>query len=91
MLGFKIIKIQGHSMEPVLKAGSYALVKSSDDFQNGDLVLFQIDGYPQMIKRIIETENNMYFLTGDNKNDSLDSRTFGWVPKVNILGKVIWH
>jgi nickel-type superoxide dismutase maturation protease len=44
-----------------------------------------------LIKRISEIKNNKYFVLGDNKTASTDSRTFGWISKKDIIGKVIFH
>lgn len=90
MFGLKIIKVQGHSMEPALRAGSFALVMKPSKFKIGDIVLFENDKI-QMLKRISKIEKNLYYLIGDNDQASLDSRDFGWISKNKIYGKVIWH
>ncbi|MDD3905976.1 MAG: signal peptidase I [Candidatus Omnitrophica bacterium] len=39
--------------------------------------------------RVIEVPKDSYFVLGDNSGSSRDSRYWGFVPKKNMLGKVI--
>jgi len=45
--------------------------------------------YEKSADEFICIGNNEFFVMGDNRNNSTDSRTFGAVPRQNILGKVI--
>ena len=54
-----------------------------------DIVAFRNSG-KIFLKRIIKIQNGKYFVAGDNKNDSYDSRNFGDISKKQILGKVIY-
>ena len=43
-----------------------------------------------VVKRIKKVgEKDKIWIEGDNKNESTDSREFGWIPKSNLVGKVI--
>lgn len=47
-----------------------------------------------LIKRIAKIDsakqNLRFFVLGDNKSESTDSRAFGWITKKDIIGKVVY-
>lgn len=88
----KLLKIDGHSMEPAIKNGS-VVVASSIPFmfrspKKNDIVAFKF-GNKIFIKRISSVSKDMYYLEGDNKEDSLDSRRMGWINRKSITGEVL--
>ena len=79
-------------MMPTLDEDDVVLVKHSRRVRIGDVVLAQ-HPYKQsvkVLKRIAEVDDQgRYILTGDNPEESTDSRTFGSIGAADILGKVI--
>lgn len=94
---FPIYKYQvsGQSMLPALKHRQTVLVNTLAYLLNsprtGDVVAVKDprDG-KTLIKRIAEVKDNKYFVLGDNKEQSTDSRSFGWIARNDIIGKVIY-
>ncbi len=85
--------IQGISMEPTIKAGETVLVNRMSFWlrhpqKNDIIVLLDPRDGKMLIKRITKKSGTRYFVQGDNKNASTDSRVFGWVEKSAIIGKV---
>lgn len=84
-------------MEPAIKEGSVVLVwRWGVRYQVGEVVAVRVqsaDSRAQkiFIKRIKSIEGGEYFLEGDNKKDSLDSRSFGSVRSTQVMGKIIWQ
>ena len=93
MLLLKKFRILGHSMEPAIKYGDFVLVSSIPYYfsppKEKDIIAFNYKD-KILIKRIIKIQDEELYLEGDNKNDSLDSRSFGKVKKSDILGRVIY-
>jgi len=94
MLLLARFKIIGHSMEPQIEDGQSVLVSSiSYLFKTpkiNDIVAFKdIRNTQVLIKRITKIKNGKYFVLGDNKRDSLDSRKLGFISKDKIIGEVI--
>jgi len=55
---------------------------------------YEEESYKFLIKRITKidpsADGEKYFVSGDNKKDSMDSRRFGWILIKDIVGKVIY-
>lgn len=94
MLLISKFKISGHSMEPKLKNGSIVLVSSIFYLLRkpkvNDVIAFKNFDGKILIKRIKNIEKGNFFMEGDNKKDSLDSKSFGAISKDMILGKVFY-
>jgi nickel-type superoxide dismutase maturation protease len=87
-------KISGNSMSPTLSDGQVVLVNRMSYWfanpQTDDIVAARDprDG-KVLIKRITKIERKRFFVQGDNKKVSTDSRVFGMIEQNDILGKVI--
>jgi signal peptidase I len=86
-------RIIGHSMEPQIKSGETVLVSGIPYWfktpKINDIVAFK-DKKKVLIKRIVRITGDKYFVAGDNKKDSLDSRDFGFISRKQISGKVFY-
>lgn len=88
-------QIKGNSMVPAFKEGDAVLINRLSYLLSkpriGDIVVLKKERY--IIKRIAKinpsADGDKFFVVGDNKKESTDSRSFGWISKREIAGKVI--
>jgi signal peptidase I len=95
--------VAGASMEPTLRDGErilvdlYSLRRRSPRL--GEIVLLEgPSGGADLVKRVTrgpspgrEFGGTVYFVTGDNPSESLDSRAFGPVPRSRMRGRVVYR
>jgi len=62
------------------------VVGGPDDFPHRDMCHYNAEGF------VCKVPPGNYFVMGDNRDNSLDSRYWGFVPERNIIGKafVVW-
>ena len=85
---FAKYKVEGYSMWPALVRNDLVLVYKWAKIKEDDIVLYS-SPEKDYVKRVVKIEDGAYFLEGDNKKFSTDSRKFGPVKKKDIVGKVI--
>lgn len=76
-------------MSPYLNPGDLVIILKTKNVHKGDVVVIDKSG-DYFIKRVVDIKEDKFFLEGDNKKESIDSRKFGWISKQQIIGKVIY-
>ena len=61
-----------------------AFVSGADDFPNRQNCRYSVEGV------VCKVPEGHYFMMGDNRDNSLDSRYWGFVPDQNIVGKAFF-
>lgn len=81
--------VQETSMLPALSPGDSVVIWRGNGVSVGDVVVAKI-GIKHYIKRVSKVAGDKFYLTGDNPKHSVDSRSFGWVGRERILGRVFF-
>ncbi len=81
-------RVVGHSMWPALAPDDLVVATGLVKPRIGEVVVANVDGR-EVIKRVAAISDQGYWLLGDNRPQSSDSRDYGYVPAASILGTVI--
>lgn len=84
-------RVKGRSMLPEFREGDYLIVNRLGKLKKGDAVVLKHPKTNELIlKRISWIKDEKYYVLGDNKKQSTDSRSFGYVERQMIVGKVMF-
>lgn len=87
IIPFHLYLIQTGSMKPEIQIGEMVIVKKKQDYQEGDIITYQVNHSYFVTHRIIEKTEEGFFTKGDF-NNTKDEKI---IKKEEIQGKVILH
>lgn len=87
-------QIKGNSMVPIFRNNDIILINRlayvfKKPKENDVIVLRDPRNGREILKRIVKVNDSAYFVEGDNKKESTDSRKFGPVKKSAIIGQLV--
>ena len=85
---FSRYEVKGRSMEPFFSEGDRVLLLRTKNIKKGDIAVFSTPER-DCIKRVAAVKDDEFFVEGDNKAASTDSRHYGTVNKEQVVGKVL--
>ena len=85
IFGYGFLVVVTGSMEPEIKSGELIIIKDSSEYDVGDIITYEIDGY-LVTHRIVKIEENQITTKGDSNNEE-DLE----INDNQVVGKVIYH
>ncbi|CAB4669982.1 unannotated protein [freshwater metagenome] len=87
------VAVAGDSMAPTYNNGDWLVVRWGGTFAVGQILVIEREDRPgfYLIKRLKVIENGRYWVEGDNKLSSTDSRQWGTISHNEILGRVLFR
>ncbi len=77
-------QLPGRTHEIIVDSERPAFIPGADEFPMRDQCRYSVEGV------VCKVPEGHYFMMGDNRDNSLDSRYWGFVPDKNIVGKAFF-
>jgi len=88
----RILRVQGDSLSPQYRDADFVVVVTKRlRLRVGDTVVFRHPVYGTLIKQVKHIEPDGALWVEGVHPHSVDSRTFGPVPRTAVVGRVLWH
>lgn len=82
------LKVNGESMNKIIKNGAYALIHKQDFVENGEIAVVLVNGYDATLKRFSKQED-IIVLTPESNEDNFKQQIYTKETPIKVIGKYV--
>lgn len=82
------LRVNGESMNKVIKNGAYALIRKTDVVDDGDIAVVLVNGYDATLK-VFNRQNDFILLEPMSTDSSFKTQVYDKNTEIKVIGKYI--
>ena len=82
------LRVNGESMNKVVKNGAFALIHKQDDIENGEIAVVLVNGYDATLKKFTK-QGELIILEPQSDDESFKTQVYDKTTPIKILGKYV--
>lgn len=82
------LKVNGESMNKVIKNGAFALIRKTDWVENGEIAVVLVNGYDATLKKFTK-QDDLIILEPMSDNPNYSTQVYGKDTEIKVIGKYI--
>ena len=85
---FFFLRVNGESMNNVVKNGAFALIHKQDIVENGEIAVVLVNGYDATLKKFTK-QGDLVILEPNSTDESFKTQVYDKTTSIKILGKYV--
>lgn len=82
------LRVNGESMNKVVKNGAYALIRKTDIVENGEIAVVLVNGYDATLKKFSK-QGDLIILEPKSTDKSMQTQVYNKDTEIKVIGKYI--
>lgn len=82
------LRVNGESMNKVIKNGAFALIHKQDDIENGEIAVVLVNGYDATLKKFTK-QGELIILEPQSDDESFKTQVYDKTTPIRIIGKYV--
>lgn len=82
------LRVNGESMNKIIKNGAFALIHKQESVENGEIAVVLVNGYDATLKKFTK-QGNLIILEPNSTDESFETQVYDKTTSIKILGKYV--